>query len=92
MTFYLIAQIKPPGAETGTPVPVESFETEAEVKAAYRKAMRELAEDGYSEDVRDFAIQRPAPDHTRERTAEEANVANALMAQFDGTHARTKGR
>lgn len=63
--------------------------TEDEIRAEYRRRMRLLAAGDQADEVRDFAIGVPA---IRERRAEEADVAMALMAQFDGTHARKKGR
>jgi len=83
MSYQLIAQIRSAGPARGYPVSIGTFASESEVRAAYRQAMRDLAEGGYSEDVVDFAIGMPPHrSGTRERTAEEANVANALMAQM----------
>lgn len=79
--YQLIAQIKSTGPARGYPVTIGTFESESECRAAYRQAMREKLDGGYSEDVLDFAIQVPTA-ASRERTAEEANVANALMAQM----------
>lgn len=82
--WTLIAQ-----TTTSGPVAVQSG-TEPEIRAAYRKAMRELMDGGYSEDVKDFAVGHPVG--MRERGAEEADRAMALIAQFEGTTTRTQTR
>ncbi len=90
MTWKLVAYI-----DRGGVTPIESFDAEADCRAAYREAMRNLADGSYySDEVRDFAVK--APDHKKQPKAEEADaVAQKLMAQFEGTtrkQARKKGK
>jgi hypothetical protein len=82
MTYQLIAQIRSTGPARGYPVTIGTFESESECRAAYRQAMREKLDGGYSEDVLDFAIQVPTA-ASRERTA-EADQMDGLLALLGG--------
>lgn len=80
MTWSLIAQ-----DATHGPIAIQTG-TEQEIRDAYRAAMRNLTTYGvggyYAREIEDFAVGHP--DYAkRERTAEEASVANALMAQME---------
>lgn len=65
------------------PVLIGSYESRSAQRTAYREALRELADGGYSEDVIDFALGA---------TMQSGGATNAQAVATERTNERTKGR